>query len=126
MNRYNESVNDHLKCIELRPNDIFVYMDIERLYKEFREYDKAIADYTKVIEYEPNKSIGYNLRALVYKVTKQYKKAIIDFSKAIELGSNDWDYKFRYYHRGKCYEALGYKKHAETDLEKYNSFSKSK
>ena len=85
------------EAIQLNPNDSWIYHNRGTAYK-------TLADN----------------RGTAYKTLAEYRQAIQDFSRAIYLNP---DAPTPYLYRSRCYEASGYKREAQIDLEKYKKLS---
>lgn len=110
LKRYEKSLADYAKALELLPGDISAYYNRGLLYNRQKKYGRALADFGKVIELEPagvpepwQKGAGYCSRGAVYNNLKKYDLAIADFNSAIALDTKS---PLPYINRGNSYRYL--------------------
>jgi tetratricopeptide (TPR) repeat protein len=86
LKKYQLSIENFSKSIELNPNIAEVYNGRGWVYGTIDDYEKAIEDFTKAIEINPNYLKAYNNRGYTYIHTNENEKACLDFQKACDLG----------------------------------------
>lgn len=88
LGKFEESIKDYSKAIELDPNDFQSYYERALSYVDIKEYDKSIEDNTKAITLNPNLTDAYINRGLTYDYKKDFLSAMKDYMKAMELSTN--------------------------------------
>ena len=101
---FKSSIELYNKAVQLKPNDVSVYLKRGRAYKEFgvfyrnfsddnnamSNYDKALKDFAKALELDPNNPEVYYERATLYHYyLKNFSEAIADYDRAIKIGYPD-------------------------------------
>ena len=87
LGKYNESLNDFNKVIELDPKSAFGYAFRGASYMNLYKKYEALNDLNKAIEINPNSAIAYHtLASLYYGHFKRGRKGCRDAKKACELG----------------------------------------
>lgn len=102
--RFNKSIHDYVKAIELNPNFAEAYNNRGIAYRNLGRLKQAIADYTKAVELNPNYAGAYNNRGIAYGKMDQFYLGICDYNKAIELNPK---FAEAYNNRATAYVKLG-------------------
>ena len=102
--KYDESLNDYNKAIQLEPKFSKAYNNKGGLMRTLKRYDEAIANFDKAIELQPKYPIALNNRGLIKNIINKYDEAILDYNKAIEYKPN---YPEAFNNRGVAYRNSG-------------------
>jgi len=83
---YRGALIDINTCIELVPNDEFLYLKRGVVFGVLKDHESAIKDYTKCIDLDKNNSECYYNRGLSRYIIRDYDNACFDWSRAGDLG----------------------------------------
>jgi len=90
--KYDKSIADFSKAIELAPYDAWLYFSRADAYAAKEDYPHAIADYGKVLEFNTDNLAGnadvYAARGLCHSKVGDYSKGIEDCRKGLQLDTN--------------------------------------
>jgi tetratricopeptide (TPR) repeat protein len=111
--KYQESIQDFSRAIELFPNYADAYLQRGHSEIQLKNYTTAIADLTKVIQLRPRDKDGYYSRGVAKSHVDDLNGAIVDFSKAIDI---DPKYEQSYFQRAEILGSLGKITEAIIDL----------
>ena len=109
-----EAIDIYNKLLTQDANNIQVYRNLGKAYKQIKEYRQAIEIYNRVLELNPKESQAYNNRGLAHYALDEYWKAIADFNDAISLEPKNIQL---YCNRGKAYRQLREYQKALEDFE---------
>lgn len=98
--KYEESIDNYTKYIEISTIDPKVYNYRGLAYTELKKYKEAIADFTKAIKLDTSYVAPFSNRADVYVKLEDYENAAKDLTKVIK---HDPQNVYAYYARGIVY-----------------------
>jgi tetratricopeptide (TPR) repeat protein len=88
LERYEESIADFDKAIELNPNYVKAWGNRGIAKGNLQKHKEAISDFDKAIELNPNFSEALSNRGAAKANLRRYEEAIADYDRAIELNPN--------------------------------------
>jgi tetratricopeptide (TPR) repeat protein len=88
LEKYEESIADYDKAIELNPNFAQVWGMRGTAKAILQRHEEAITDFDKAIELDPNLLQAWGARGTTKEGLQRYEEAITDYDKAIELDPN--------------------------------------
>jgi tetratricopeptide (TPR) repeat protein len=112
---HRKAIEYFTKAIEVKPNDVNIYIARGWSYYALKDYKNATYDFTKAIELKKfdNDAEAYYGRGSAYYRLKDYEQALFDLNKAIDLKSN---YVAAYRIRGWLYYDKGDYENAISDF----------
>jgi len=87
--KFEESIAHFKKCLELTPEDAWIWGNLGRAYKDMKNFEEAERCLRKAIELDKQLIWAYNHLGLTFLEKKNYESAMEEFLKAINLA---WDY----------------------------------
>lgn len=111
--KYDSSVKDFTRVIELRPDYPNAWFNRAEIQYELGQFDKAIPDYTKALELTPNDFGAFTSRGHAYFQQKQFEEALDDYTSAINLDSDNAE---AFVNRGDAHQKLAQWKDAASDF----------
>ncbi len=112
-NRYEESILNFSRTIDLEPSTYEAYRMRARAYVALSKLDPAVADFTRVIQMHPDDPAALVERGFVYLDEKDYAHATADANAAIAINSR---LARAYNLRGTAVRALGDPQKAVADF----------
>ncbi|RIB03097.1 kinase-like domain-containing protein [Gigaspora rosea] len=112
MSRFEESLTDLNKILEINPNDADALGSRGLAYQKTYKYKESLADLTKSLEISPNNKGSLCTRMMLFQDMGEHKKSLEDANKILELNfeqNNIMDLKFReiaYHIKGKYEDSL--------------------
>ena len=92
LEKYQKSIDDLTKSIELHPNNSLGYIQRAITYKYMSENEKALEDYDMAIQVDPTDAENWFFRgAFLFDFMSDHKGAINDLEKSISLNPSDID-----------------------------------
>src|SRR5262245_34767950 len=103
MKRYEESLADFTRAIELDENDAWALAQRGETHRLMERYEEALADFTRAIELDETYAWALANRGVTYDLMKRYEEALADFTRAIEL---DEKYAWAIVNRGEIHRLM--------------------
>ncbi len=117
LEKYDLSIENYNKLINLLPSIADLYSDRGLCYHMAGEVKLALEDFNKAVELEPENAYRYSCRAFVKDYYKDYQGALADYNKAIELDPKD---AITYNNKGVLEEKLGFAEQAQDSFSTSN------
>jgi len=100
MGKYEESLSDFDRAIELDPEYQGALTNRGETYLQMGKYEEALSDFGRAIEIDPEDEWALAQRGLTYRQMGKYEESLSDFDRAIEL---DPEYELALASRGETY-----------------------
>ncbi|RIB08964.1 hypothetical protein C2G38_2269334 [Gigaspora rosea] len=115
MGRYEESLADLNKSLEIDPNNTVVLNCRGLIYLKMCRYEESLANLNKTLEIDPNHGTALNNRGLTYQKMGRYEESLTDLNKSLEIDPNDVS---TLCNRGLTYKKMGKYKKSLADFNK--------
>ncbi|MEM8533741.1 MAG: tetratricopeptide repeat protein [Chloroflexota bacterium] len=102
--RYQDSLVDYDRALELQPDDPMVLANRGRAHHELGNYEQALADYTRALELRHDHPATLANRGRAHHELSNYEQALADYDRALELQPDD---PVTLDNRGRAHHELG-------------------
>ncbi|RIB24838.1 kinase-like domain-containing protein, partial [Gigaspora rosea] len=89
INRYEESLANLNKSLEIEPNNANALRNRGKTYRNMNRYEESLADLNKSLEIEPNNADALRSRGEIYRIMNGYDELLADFNKLLEIEPNN-------------------------------------
>ena len=120
MERYEESIQDFDRLINLIPKNATYYSERGVALHLAGDNARALLDFDEGVALEPHNPYRYSSRAYIKDRMRDFQGAIDDYTKAIELDPED---AIAYNNRGLVEEKLGYAQRAQRSFQQADELS---
>ncbi|RIB08488.1 hypothetical protein C2G38_2211541 [Gigaspora rosea] len=115
MGKYNESLVDLTKSLDIEPNNAFALKSRGVVYYKMKEYDKSLADLDKSLEIEPDDAFALRCRGETYYWMDKFEESFADLNKSLEIEPNS---ALTLTNRGNTYRMMDKYEESLSDLNK--------
>nr|CAG8466104.1 1338_t:CDS:2 [Entrophospora candida] len=115
MKKFEESLTDLTKSLEIEPNDALALKQRGKIYCMVKKYEESLADLTKSLEIDPNDAWALSSRGKTYCMMGKYEESLADLNKSLKIEPND---AWALGSRGKTYYMMGKYEESLADLTK--------
>src|SRR5262245_65930704 len=89
MKRYEESLADFTRAIELDENDAWALAQRGDTHCLMKRYEESLADFTRAIELDETYAWAIASRGVTYRLMERYEEALADSDSAVELDAEE-------------------------------------